>query len=151
MRRAGVIVAVLMTALVAATARPADGSRYLRVGIYDEAQTLYGPVDKTFALFQQLHVQEVRLNLYWGGKYGVAKRRPASATSPADPAYDWDLYDRTVEFAGAERRPRPLLGLRHARVGERRQGDERRPDARDRSEELRARRGEALQRDLHGA
>ena len=71
------MLAVLLTALVAATARPADGSRYMRVGIYDEAQTLYGPVDKTFAYFKQLHVQEVRLNLYWGGKYGVATSRPA--------------------------------------------------------------------------
>ena len=99
MRWAGVIAAVVLTAFVAATARPAAGSRYLRVGIYDEAQTLYGPVDKTFALFKQLHVQEVRLNLYWGGKYGVATRRPASATNPADPAYDWSLYDRTVDYA----------------------------------------------------
>jgi hypothetical protein len=91
--------AVLATALVAASAQPASGSRYLRVGIYDEAQTLYGPVDQTFATFKQLHVQEVRLNLYWGGTYGVARRRPASATNPADPAYDWDLYDRTVDRA----------------------------------------------------
>ena len=29
--------------------RPAHASRYLRVGIYDEAQTLYGPIDKTHA------------------------------------------------------------------------------------------------------
>ena len=99
LRRSGFIVAALLVAMVAATARPADGSRYLRVGIYDEAQTLYGPVDTTFALFKQLHVQEVRLNLYWGGKYGVAKRRPAAATNPADPAYNWALYDRTVEYA----------------------------------------------------
>ena len=97
--RVGALIAVVATALLAATARPADGSRYMRVGIYDEAQTLYGPVDKTFATFKQLHVQEVRLNLYWGGRYGVAKSRPASATNPADPAYDWDLYDRTVNYA----------------------------------------------------
>jgi hypothetical protein len=71
----------------------------MRIGIYDEAQTLYGPVDKTFSLFKQLHVQEVRLNLYWGGRYGVAKTRPAAATNPNDPAYDWTLYDRTVFLA----------------------------------------------------
>src|SRR3954453_22863166 len=99
MRRTGVIVAVILAALVAATARPAEGSRYMRVGIYDEAQTLYGPVDTTFATFKQLHVQEVRLNLYWGGRYGVAKSRPAAATNPSDAAYDWDLYDRTVNYA----------------------------------------------------
>src|SRR3954453_21268406 len=101
MRRTGVIVAVILAALVAATARPAEGSRYMRVGIYDEAQTLYGPVDTTFALMKQLHVQEVRLNLYWGGKYGVAKTRPARATDPSDAAYDWTLYDRTVFLAAA--------------------------------------------------
>jgi hypothetical protein len=99
MARLGVIVAVLVTAFVAVSAQPADSSRFMRVGIYDEAQTLYGPVDKTFAMFKQLHVQEVRLNLYWGGPYGVAKSRPANATNPADPAYDWDLYDRTVNYA----------------------------------------------------
>jgi hypothetical protein len=104
MQKLGSLTAVLMTALVgvallAATAQPADASRYMRIGIYDEAQTLYGPVDKTFSLFKQLHVQEVRLNLYWGGRYGVAKTRPAAATNPADPAYDWLLYDRTVFLA----------------------------------------------------
>jgi hypothetical protein len=46
-------------------------------------------------------VQEVRLNLYWGGRYGVASRRPARATNPNDPAYRWDLYDRTVKLAAA--------------------------------------------------
>ena len=100
-RRLGLLAAVLAAALLGATARSADGSRFLRIGIYDEAQTLYGPVPKTFAAFKQLHVQEVRLNLYWGGKYGVAKRRPARATNPADRAYDWELYDRTVEYAAA--------------------------------------------------
>jgi putative glycosyl hydrolase len=104
MQRVGSLAAVLMTALVglaflAATAQPAGASRYMRIGIYDEAQTLYGPVDRTFSLFKQLHVQEVRLNLYWGGRYGVAKTRPAAATNPNDPAYDWTLYDRTVFLA----------------------------------------------------
>jgi hypothetical protein len=99
MRRLGVFAAVLAVALLAASARPAHASRFLRIGIYDEAQTLYGPVDQTFPLLQQLHVQEIRLNLYWGGKYGVAKTRPQRAASPTDPAYDWGLYDRTVEYA----------------------------------------------------
>jgi hypothetical protein len=100
-RRLGVLIAatVLGAAVAAATAQPGHASRYLRVGIYDEAQTLYGPVETTFALFKQLHVQEVRLNLYWGGPYAVAKKRPAHATNPNDPAYDWSLYDRTVNYA----------------------------------------------------
>jgi hypothetical protein len=97
--RIGVIAAVCATALLAATAQTAHGSRYMRVGIYDEAQTLYGPVPKTFATFNQLHVQEVRLNLYWGGSYGVARTEPVDATNPDDPAYDWALYDRTINYA----------------------------------------------------
>jgi hypothetical protein len=99
MLRVGGLIAVLATAFIAASAQPADASRYMRVGIYDEAQTLYGPVAQTFSMFKQLHVQEVRLNLYWGGRFGVAKSRPKSATNPADPAYDWALYDRTVNYA----------------------------------------------------
>ncbi len=99
MRRLGVAAAVLATALLAAFAQPGHASRFLRIGIYDEAQTLYGPVDVTFPTLKQLHVQEIRLNLYWGGKYGVATRRPAHATNPNDPAYDWSLYDRTVAYA----------------------------------------------------
>jgi hypothetical protein len=101
--RGALLLLVLAAALLAASAQPAEGSRYLRVGIYDEAQTLYGPVDQTFAIFKQLHVQEVRLNLYWGGTYGVARSRPASATNPNDPAYDWTLYDRTVNRAAQAR------------------------------------------------
>jgi hypothetical protein len=97
--RLAFVVALAATAAFAAAATTAHASRFMRVGIYDEAQVLYGPVPATFRTFVQLHVQEVRLNLYWGGPYGVAKRRPANATNPDDPAYDWSLYDRTVNFA----------------------------------------------------
>ncbi len=98
--RAGLLAALLAAAAaLAAGAQPGTASRYLRLGIYDEAQTLYGPVPRTFAFFKELHVQEVRLNLYWGGRFGVAQHRPRHATNPADPAYDWSLYDRTVRYA----------------------------------------------------
>jgi hypothetical protein len=99
--RLGVAFAFLIAAavLAAATATPAGASRYLRVGIYDEAQTLYGPIPETFALLNQLHVQEIRENLYWGGPYGVAQHRPANPRDPNDPAYHWALYDRTVAYA----------------------------------------------------
>ncbi|HEY2326970.1 MAG TPA: hypothetical protein VGH52_05740 [Gaiellaceae bacterium] len=90
---------VVATAVLAGAAATAHASRFLRVGIYDEAQVLYGPVPATFRTFVQLHVQEVRLNLYWGGAEGVATRRPANPTNPDDPAYDWSVYDRTVNFA----------------------------------------------------
>jgi hypothetical protein len=100
MRRLGVVLAVVATALLAASA--ADASRFMRVGIYDHAQTMYGNVPQVFATFKQLHVQEIRVNLYWGGPQGVATRRPANATNPNDPAYDWSLYDRTVNYAAQD-------------------------------------------------
>lgn len=99
LRRLLILAAVLVAAGTAASARPAHASRYLRVGIYDEAQTLYGPIDQTFATLGQLHVQEIRLNLYWGGTYGVAQTRPLHPTDPDDPSYNWSLYDRTLQYA----------------------------------------------------
>ena len=95
----GLLLAALAATAVIAAAQPAGSSPAMRVGIYDETQTLYGPVPTTFALFKTLHVQEVRLNLYWGGRYGIATRRPAHPADPADPAYAWSLYDRTVDYA----------------------------------------------------
>jgi hypothetical protein len=97
--RSVLVAAVAAAALLGATAQPAESSRYLRIGIYDEAQTLYGPIPQTFSLLGQLHVQEIRENLYWGGTYGVATKRPADPRDPNDPAYHWTLYDRTVEYA----------------------------------------------------
>jgi Glycosyl hydrolase catalytic core len=97
--RSVLVVVVAAAALVGATAHSAGSSRYLRIGIYDEAQTLYGPIPQTFSLLGQLHVQEIRENLYWGGTYGVAFKRPAKPRDPNDPAYHWALYDRTVQYA----------------------------------------------------
>jgi hypothetical protein len=98
-RRVGVILAVLAAAVLAATASPASASRYLRLGLYDDAQWLYGPTDKTFAYVKELHAQEIRITLYWGGAIGVATARPQKPTDPDDPAYDWTLYDRAVDYA----------------------------------------------------
>ena len=50
---------------------------------------------------QQLGTQVIRVNLWWGGPNGVARRQPANAANPADPAYDWATYDRTVRYAYA--------------------------------------------------
>ncbi len=91
--------AVFALAAIAASAQPAHASRYLKIGIYDEAQTLYGPVDRTYPALKSLHAQVIRLNLYWGGRFGVARSKPVDATDPADPAYNWSLYDRTVDYA----------------------------------------------------
>ncbi len=45
-------------------------------GIYDEGATFFGDATQTFARYKSLHVQVLRVNLYWGGKLGVAKYTP---------------------------------------------------------------------------
>ena len=98
--RAAALLAVFALAAVAASAQPAHASRYLKIGIYDEAQTLYGPVERDLPRAEEpCHTQVIRLNLYWGGRFGVARSKPAHPADPADPAYDWSLYDRTVDYA----------------------------------------------------
>jgi Glycosyl hydrolase catalytic core len=98
-RRIGLFAALAAAVLAVTVAPGASASRFLKIGIYDEAQTLYGPVPESFSQLGALHVQVVRLNLYWGGRYGVARERPKKPTDPADPAYDWRLYDRAVNYA----------------------------------------------------
>ena len=101
MRRAGAIVAAaaLVAALVGAST--AHASKFIQKGIYDDSQILYGNPDKVFPVLQQMGTQVIRVNLWWGGPNGVARRRPTVATNPADPAYDWATYDRTVRYANA--------------------------------------------------
>jgi len=98
MRLAAAAAAAAALALAAGSAQPAHASRYLRLGIFDQGQTLYGG-EAAFADYQALHVQELRINLVWAA---VAKKRPAAATDPADPAYDWSTYDAAVRAAAAD-------------------------------------------------
>jgi Glycosyl hydrolase catalytic core len=97
-RGAAVILAVV-GALLAANARPASASRFLRVGLFDDTQTLYEPTPRTFEYIKELHAQELRITLNWGGASGVAKYRPHHPSDPNDPAYDWSQYDQAVEDA----------------------------------------------------
>ena len=74
----------------------------LLVGVNDEALTLYGDPVSAFQTLSRLHVQVLRVNLYWGGsQWAVANNEPADPTDPGDPAYDWSLYDRLVRYAAA--------------------------------------------------
>jgi hypothetical protein len=68
------------------------------VGIFDDGQTLYNG-ETAFPEFEDLHAQIVRIQLRWGGPAGVALRKPRNAFDPADPAYDWTLYDRAIRRA----------------------------------------------------
>jgi hypothetical protein len=91
-----IVVAAAAAAFFASSAAPS--SRLIK-GLFDEANTLTGNPDRTFPILRQLNTKALRTNLYWGGRYGVASSRPQSPTNPDDPAYDWSLYDRTVNYA----------------------------------------------------
>ncbi|MBD0329621.1 MAG: hypothetical protein ICV64_05910 [Thermoleophilia bacterium] len=96
---AAALAAVLVAApLTAAPERTA--ARGMLKGLYDQHQLLYGDPDKVFPVFARLNTKVVRVNLVWGGSQGVARRRPANATDPADPAYEWGVYDRLAVHAG---------------------------------------------------
>jgi hypothetical protein len=98
-RQLGVLAAALVVA--AGLAVPAaNAQRGMLVGLQDDAMVLRGNPVMTFGLLKQLRVQIVRMNLNWND---VAKRRPAHPQDPADPAYDWDVYDRAIRYASQNR------------------------------------------------
>jgi hypothetical protein len=98
-KAAAALVLVLVAAAAgAAGARAAPG---LQTGIADTAGALYDDPDRFYPLLTETHVQVLRVHLYWGGRLGVARRRPVEGVDPDDPAYDWRRYDRIVLQAHA--------------------------------------------------
>jgi putative glycosyl hydrolase len=77
-------------------AAPAAAAPGMKVGLVDTAQAFWAKPADFYPLLSELRVQVLRVNLNWGGRYGVARRRPANPTNPRDRAYDWRLYDRIV-------------------------------------------------------
>jgi hypothetical protein len=100
------IVVSAAAALALAAAQPAQGSRALMKGIFDEAETIGRP-DKTFPLLKKLRTEAVRVNLYWSE---VAAKKPRTPSDPADKAYNWAGYDRMVEYA-ARYRIKVVMGI----------------------------------------
>ncbi|MBA2476097.1 MAG: hypothetical protein H0V40_09125 [Actinobacteria bacterium] len=94
-RRLSLLAAVVLVlaglCVPAATASPA-----LQVGIVEHAEALTGNPDRFFPQLRTLRAQLLRVNLNWGGRIGVARLRPGNGADPADPAYDWGIYDRAV-------------------------------------------------------
>ena len=76
----------------------AAASKRMTVGIFDDA-SVFGSPQTAFPTMKSLNVEVVRMLLTWGGRDGVANKRPARPTDPADPAYEWGRYDRAIEGA----------------------------------------------------
>ena len=104
------VVALAATLALCVGAATATAARGMLVGIYDEGQTIFGDPEQSMPIFKALRTQVLRVNLYWGGRGGVANRKPVNATDPADPAYDWSIYDRTIREA-ARHRIKVLLAI----------------------------------------
>jgi hypothetical protein len=96
-KRATALAAVLFVA-AGLSAAAAHASRGMVIGITDNS-AVYGYPLTTFPVLKQLRAQALRLELFWGGSVGVAKRRPRNARDPEDPAYDWGAYDRAANQA----------------------------------------------------
>jgi Glycosyl hydrolase catalytic core len=93
--------AVLAAALSTESSRSAPTAPSLRLGITDTAGAYYDADGDVFPLLEELGAHVLRVHLQWGGKRGVARRRPVRGANPADPAYDWRAYDRIVLAADA--------------------------------------------------
>ena len=63
---------------------------------HDSGAAYYHDPATFYPQFEELGVQLLRVHLNWGGRLGVATRRPAEGTDFDDPAYDWRLYDRVA-------------------------------------------------------
>ncbi|MGZ8783430.1 MAG: hypothetical protein ACXWZB_08035, partial [Gaiellaceae bacterium] len=88
---------VLATAaVVLACASAASAAPGLRGGITDSGGAYYAQPAAFYPQLEELGVGLLRVHLNWGGRLGVAKRRPLEGTDVDDPAYDWQLYDRVV-------------------------------------------------------
>ncbi|MGZ8693847.1 MAG: glycosyl hydrolase [Gaiellaceae bacterium] len=99
MRRALLLVTAAL-AVAGFFAGHVSASGKLQLGLFVDPQVLGRP-DQTFPLLTQLRVQVIRVTLHWGGPIGVARAKPAVATDPSDPAYNWFPYDRAVRDAHA--------------------------------------------------
>jgi hypothetical protein len=102
---AAVVVAVTASATTDSAEKQTAG-RGMLVGFYDDEQ-IYGRTDWAFTQLKSLRAGIVRVTLDWAA---VAKRRPADAADPADPAYNWTAVDNVITKA-AQNRMRVVLAV----------------------------------------
>jgi hypothetical protein len=91
----------VMLAVAAVAAASASASPGLQLGITDSGDAYFADPGTFYPRLGELHSSLLRVHLNWGGKLGVAQRRPQDAADPADPAYDWSRYDAIVLHADA--------------------------------------------------
>jgi hypothetical protein len=101
--KAALVLAATLAAAAGLAVPAATATPKMKIGIYDEGTTFFDGATQTWATYHALGAQVVRVNLYWGGKLGVARYRPFEGSDPRDAAYNWSLYDSVVQYAGANK------------------------------------------------
>ena len=92
--------AVAVSASTSAPSAPKQSqASAMMVGFYDDEQ-VFGRTDWAFTQLKSLRAGVVRITLDWAN---IAKRRPADAADPADPAYQWGAVDHIVSQAAANK------------------------------------------------
>lgn len=100
--RRGALILCLLAAVVLTPVLASAKERAVRpmpIGIFDDAQILFGNPDLVFPTLAQMNTRLIRVHLWWGTANGVARSRPSDASDPGDPAYTWAAYDRAALFA----------------------------------------------------
>ncbi len=105
-----VFVTAVLALVAAVSVAPVQASSRMIKGLYDEPETLYGNPEWTFPVLSQLGVKMIRVNLYWGGKFGASKARPTFADPDEPGKFDWSIYDRVVLYA-AQRNIKVLFSI----------------------------------------
>ena len=90
------VLALALVALSAACAAGATAAPGLKLGITDSGNAYFSPPASFYPDLGRLHAKVLRVHLNWGGKLGVATRRPVDGADPSDPAYNWSRYDDIV-------------------------------------------------------
>src|SRR3982751_5920949 len=91
----------LFLAAAAVAASSASAAPKLQLGITDSGDAYFADPATFYPRLGELHSSLLRVHLNWGGKLGVAQRRPKDGADPDDPAYDWSRYDAIVLHADA--------------------------------------------------
>lgn len=94
-RIAALTLACTCALVVTSAAAAAPG---MKLGIYDDAQTVFGNTNQTFDQLNELQTQVVRVTLNWSI---AAPTRPAPGMFANPSSYQWGLYDPVVKAAKA--------------------------------------------------
>jgi hypothetical protein len=97
-RRGGLLLLALLALASVALPAGARGARPLDVGFADRLYENPASSDRWLSKTESVNADIIRINMYWSQ---VAYNEPEHPRDPADPAYNWGLYDAGISNAVA--------------------------------------------------